>query len=89
MEAPTDNMNTSYFGKGDDRSNPANGLYFVRQGNYPFAFYLKNADISAFEETILKRENESISIDKFFPDFLDWSTSGGTTNLDWYLRPNK
>ena len=89
MEAPTANMNTSYFGKGDDRSNPSSGLYFVRKGNYPFGFYLKNADISAFEETILKRENESISIDKFFPGFLEWSISGGTTNQDWYLRPNK
>ena len=89
MEVPTTKMNTSYFGKGDDRSNPADGSYFVRQGNYPFGFYLKNADISAFEETILKRENESISIDKFFPGFLDWSISGGTTNQDWYLRPNQ
>ena len=71
------------------RSNPSDGSYFVRQGNYPFGFYLKNADISAFEETILKRENESISIDKFFPGFLDWSISGGTTNQDWYLRPNQ
>ena len=89
MEAPTTKMNTSYFGKGDDRANPADGSFFVRQGNYPFGFYLKNADISAFEETILKRENESISIDKFFPGFLDWSISGGTTNQDWYLRPNQ
>ena len=89
MEAPTANMNTSYFGKGDDRSNPSNGSYFVRQGDYPFGFYLMGADISAFEETILKRENESKSIDQFFPDFLDWSISGGTTNQDWYLRPNK
>ena len=86
MEAPTAKMNTSYFGKGDDRSNPNKGLYFVRQGNYPFAFYLKGADISAFEETILKRENESIPINEFFPGFLDWSTSGGITNQDWYLR---
>ena len=86
MEAPTAKMNTSYFGKGDDRSNPDKGLYFVRQGNYPFAFYLKGADISAFEETILKRENESKPIDELFPHFLDWSTSGGTTNQDWYLR---
>ena len=89
MEAPTTKMNTSYFGKGDDRSNPADGSYFVRQGNYPFGFYLKNADISAFEETILKRENESKSIDQFFPGFLEWSTSGGTTNQDWYLRPKE
>ena len=89
MEAPTANMNTSYFGKGDDRSNPSSGLYFVRQGDYPFGFYLKNADISAFEGTILKRENESKSIDQFFPGFLEWSTSGGITNQDWYLRPHQ
>ena len=44
---------------------------------------------SAFEETILKRENESKSIDQFFPGFLEWSTSGGTTNQDWYLRPKE
>ena len=89
MEAPTANMNTSYFGKGDDKSNPDKGLYFVRQGNYPFAFYLMGADISVFKETILKRENESKSIDQFFPGFLGWSISGGTTNQDWYLKPNK
>ena len=86
MEAPTVKMNTSYFGKDDDCSDLIHQQYFVRQGNYPFAFYLKNADIEAFKETILKRENESIPINEFFPGFLDWSTSGGTTNQDWYLR---
>ena len=87
MEAPTANMNTNYFGKGDDRSNPDNGSYFVRQGDYPFAFYLMGADISAFEGTILKRENESRSIDQFFPSFLEWSKSQGEKNRDWYLKP--
>ena len=86
MEAPTARMNSSYFGKDDDCSDLIHQQYFVRQGNYPFAFYLKNADIEAFKETILKRENESIPIDQFFPGFLDWSTSGGTTNQDWYLK---
>ena len=86
MEAPTAKMNTSYFGKGDDRSNPTDKMYFVRQGNYPFAFYLKGADISAFEETILKPGNESIPIDQFFPGFIKWSISGGETNRDWYLN---
>ena len=86
MEAPTAKMNTSYFGKNDDCSDPSKGLYFVRQGNYPFGFYLKGADIRAFKETILKRENESIPIDEFFPGFLDWSTSGGATNQDWYIK---
>ena len=88
MEAPTVKMNTGYFGKDDDCSNLVHHQYFVRDGNYPFAFYLKNADIDAFKETILKRENESIPIDQFFPGFIDWSTSGGTTNQDWYLRLN-
>lgn len=86
MEAPTDKMNISYFGKEDDCSDPARGLYFVRSGNYPFAFYLEGANISVFEETILKRENESKRIDELFPGFLEWSTSNGNTNRDWYLR---
>ena len=86
MEAPTVKMNTSYFGKDDDCSDLIHQQYFVRQGNYPFAFYLKGANIDVFKETILKRENESIPIDQFFPGFLDWSTSGGATNQDWYLR---
>ena len=89
MEAPTARMDYSYFRKDDDCSDYIHHTqqYFVRQGNYPFAFYLKNADIDAFKETILKRENESKPIDQFFPGFLDWSTSGGTRNQDWYLRP--
>jgi len=86
MEAPTAKMNTSYFGTEDDCSDPSKGLYFVREGNYPFAFYLSGANISVFEETILKRENESKRIDELFPDFLKWSTSNGATNQDWYLK---
>ena len=86
MEAPTAKMNTSYFGTEDDCSDPSKPLYFVRSGNYPFAFYLEGANISAFEETILKSENESKRIDELFPHFLDWSTSKGTTNQDWYLK---
>ena len=85
MEAPTAKMNTSYFGTEDDCSDPTKGLYFVREGNYPFAFYLAGANISVFEETILKRANESKRIDELFPGFLEWSTSGGTTNQNWYL----
>jgi LruC domain-containing protein len=86
MEAPTAKMNTSYFGTEDDCSDPSKGLYFVREGNYPFAFYLDGANISVFEETILKRENESKRIDELFPGFLEWSTSKGATNQNWYLK---
>jgi LruC domain-containing protein len=86
MEAPTAKMNKSYFGTGDDCSDPSKGLYFVREGNYPFAFYLHGVTINVFENTILKRENESKRIDEFFPGFLEWSTSNGTKNQDWYLK---
>ena len=86
FEAPTSKMNTAYFGTQDDRSDPAKGLYFVREGNYPFAFYLSGANISVFENTILKRENESKRIDELFPGFLEWSTSKGTKNQDWYIK---
>lgn len=89
MEAPTIKMDMSYFGKYDDCSDASAERFFVRQGDYPFAFYLKGANISVFEETILKRENESKPIDVFFPDFIEWSKSGGTNNQDWYLKPNK
>lgn len=86
MEAPTAKMNYSYFGTEDDCSDPSKGLYFVRQGDYPFAFYLHGVNISVFENTILKRENESKRINELFPDFLKWSTSNGATNKDWYLK---
>jgi LruC domain-containing protein len=79
-------MNTSYFGTGDDCSDPTKGLYFVRQGDYPFAFYLHGVNISVFENTILKRENESKRIDELFPYFLEWSTSKGVKNQDWYIK---
>ena len=42
--------------------------------------------IAEFQNTILKRENESKRIDKFFPDFLEWSVSEGMKNSDWYLH---
>lgn len=86
MEAPTTKMNTSYFGTADDCSDPSKGLYFVRSGNYPFAFYLKGANIEVFKETILNRDNESKRIDELFPGFLEWSISNGATHQDWYLR---
>ena len=87
MEAPTLKMNTSYFGTQDDKSVPANKLYFVREGNYPFAFYLSGVGIDAFKNNILLRANEKKAIDVFFPEFIEWSTSKGAKNKKWYLHP--
>ena len=86
-EAPTAKMNMDYFGKDNDRSVPAEGLYYVREGNYPFAFCLSGVSIDAFKDNILVRANERRAIDQFFPYFLEWSTSGGKKQKNWYLRP--
>jgi LruC domain-containing protein len=85
-KAPTSKMDKSYFGTGDDASNQSAGRYFVRKGEYPFAFYLDDARIEYFED-ILKRENESTPINVFFPEFIEWSISKGKKNQDWYLHP--
>jgi LruC domain-containing protein len=87
FEAPTSKMNTAYFGTQDDRSDPAKKLYFVREGNYPFAFYLSGVGIEAFQDNILLRPNEQKAIDVFFPKFIEWSTSKGAKNKDWYKHP--
>lgn len=87
FEAPTARMNFSYFGKQDDASVPAENKFFVRSGDYPFAFFLMNAKISNFKNTILKRQYESKKINDLYPGFLPWSVSKGATNTDWYLHP--
>ena len=89
---PTNKADMSLFGTGADKSDPnvkkSNGqkMYYVRAGNYPFAFYLEGVSIDAFKETVLKRENESRRIDEFFPGFLEWSISEGKKNSDWYMN---
>ena len=86
-KAPTSKMDRSFFGTEDDASNPAAGKYFVRTGDYPFAFYMENARIEYFFDNILKRDNENTPIDTFFPEFIEWSTSKGKNFQDWYLHP--
>ena len=91
-ESPTDNnVDKSLFGTSADKSNPSitkNGkkMYYVRSGEFPFAFYLEGVSIDVFKRTVLKRENESKRIDTFFPQFLDWSISDGKQNSNWYLN---
>lgn len=87
FEAPTAKMNTAYFGTGDDRSVPAEGKYFVRDSDYPFAFCLSGVTIDKFVDTILKYpDNEKAPISQLYPEFLKWSTSKGTENQDWYIK---
>ena len=82
-EAPTSKMDYSYFGTGDDSSNPDSGLYYVNNTNYPFAFFLAGAtevDLS----NLLVPENESVPISELYPQYINWSESKGAENADWY-----
>ena len=87
LEAPTAKVNTSYFGKDDDHSKPAENIYYVRNSDYPFAFCLAGVTIDRFQNTILKSSNERKPISELYPLFLEWSTSKGAKNADWYLKP--
>ena len=89
FEAPTSKMITGYFGTLDDKSVPAEGKYYVRNSNYPFAFYLEGVNIDTFKETLLLRKNESVKISDLYPSFLPWVKSNGVEHADWYLHPSK
>ena len=84
FEAPTSKMITSYFRTEDDLSDPSNGIYYVREGYYPFAFFLSGTTIEPFKNTILLRDNEKKPINELYRDFLEWSTSNGSKKSGWY-----
>ena len=84
-EAPTSKTVMSYFGKEDDLSDIDKGIYYVRAGNYPFAFYLAGATETDIQP-LLNRDNESKAIDKLYPRFINWATSDGAIDKDWYKQ---
>ena len=86
FEKPTNKIIMSYFRAigSDDLSEPSKGIYYVREGNYPFAFFLSGVTVEPFKSTILDRNNESIKIDEMYPRFLRWSTTFGEEEKDWY-----
>ena len=88
FEKPTSKMITSYFHAegSDDLSDPDKGIYYVREGNYPFAFFLSGVTVDNFKNTILAQENERVPIDKLYSGFLEWSVSKGTKQKNWYKK---
>ena len=81
--APTSKMNRNYFGKGEDRSQPDKHIFYVRSGNYPFAFFLAGANETDLSK-MLDPNNESVAINKLYSGYSGWVTSNGATNTDWY-----
>lgn len=86
---PTPKGNTSLFGKEDDASISDKGLYYVREGNYPFAIKLTDATMSSNPLPNFVVPAESKAVDETYPKFKEWVESNGKNSQDWYLHPNK
>ena len=80
---PTSKVNVGYFNTGDDCSQPEKDIYYVRSGEYPFAFFLAGATETDLSK-MLDPNNESVAINKLYSGYSGWVTSNGATNTDWY-----
>ncbi len=66
-----------YFGTYDDNSIPASGRYYKTKRNLPWAINIYRGYTVPVEK---------VSIDKQYPGFVNWATSGGVLDQDWYLH---
>ena len=80
---PTPFMDYKYFGTGDDLSDPAKGVFYVRSGNYPFALYLSGQEIDKCSK-LFDENNEGVSFELLYPNYVKWVESNGTQWTDWY-----
>lgn len=83
QETPTSKINKTHFGQGDDAFKPDRGIYYVRKGNYPFAFFLSRATESDLSK-LLDGNNERKAINLLYSGYDEWVTSNGEKNKDWY-----
>lgn len=72
--APTDLVNTAYFGTGSDDSNPGAGRYYKTNNNLPFVVDIFNQ---------LDYPNEKTSINAAYTHFNQWAAAGGSIFADW------
>lgn len=82
-EKPTSLMDNSCFGQEADASQPDKGIYYVRGGNYPFAFFLAGANEKDLGK-LLDPANESTAIDQLYSGYNGWVNGNGNDNQDWY-----
>lgn len=88
--SPTLTAKPSYFGTEDDRSVYGQGTYYItfdEKGiQMPYAIRIP-ADPDPEKDIPFVIPRESKRIDQFYPKFLNWVTSGGKQDGDWYLYP--
>ena len=80
---PTPLMNTKYFGTGDDHSIPEQGIYYVREGNYPFGLFLSGQQIDKMSK-LFEIDNEGTPLDRLYPGYAEWVNSQGAYQAGWY-----
>jgi LruC domain-containing protein len=78
--APTELVNTSYFGQEDDTTDPGMGRFYLSDNDLNWAFFFPVS---------VDYPLEKVSILQAFPDFAGWVQSGGMANQDWYLPANR
>jgi len=74
---PTDLVNSTFFGQGDDDSDPGNDRYYKNENNMPWGIHIDGS----YSYPI-----EYMNINNAHLKFSDWATSGGTLFNDWYLE---
>ncbi len=73
--APTDLVDQSFFGTGDDDSKPAQGRYYKTKTNLPWALNM----IEHFDYPV-----EKVEILNAYKHFGEWAESNGVQYPDWY-----
>nr|WP_299074139.1 LruC domain-containing protein [uncultured Allomuricauda sp.] len=66
-----------FLGTSNDDSNPSENRYYKTSANLPWA-------LNIFDEFVPPQEMVPINIE--YPKFANWANSGGTQDLDWYVR---
>lgn len=74
--APTDLMNVSLFGTGNDDSNPTENRYYTSRNNLPWAFNIASEFAYPSERSMITRA---------YLKFAPWAQSNGNSYPDWYL----
>ena len=74
---PTSLANTTLFGTGDDRSNPATGKYYKTASNLPWALNIPRK---------FDYMTEKIPVIRGYLHFPSWAESSGANFPDWYMN---
>ena len=79
--APTKLGNTAQFGNGNDASSTASNKYYVSTDNLAWGICIPGNTAWAWPK-------ETVSIEKCYPDFKGWVTTGGKKNTGWMQTNN-